>query len=231
MLGWVKKFLRSRWEGAIRYADTLRIWFNERRLNIETRHSASGPGARVGLPDYRGIYTDKAVYDDNVYYEPLDYRNVPGIMQVFSLGRDDVFYDIGCGKGRVLCLAARLRLRKVVGVELFEELCAVARQNAERLRGRKTPIDVICADASKVDYSDATVFYWWNPFGESTMRAVMKNLRESFKKNPRSIRIGYLKPVHEHVLDEEPWLERYASIKTVTGSTMVFWRTALQPNS
>ena len=227
----VKDFLLRRLEGPLRYARELSTALTERRLNIETRHSDSGPGARPNLPDYRGIYSDRAVYDDNVYYEPLEYRNVRGIFRVFDLGRDDVFYDIGCGKGRVLCLVARLPLRKVVGVELFDELCEAARQNAGRLRGRKSPIEIICADATKVDYSDATVFYWWNPFGEQTMRGVIQRIRESFDKNPRSIRIGYLKPVHHYVLDEETWLERYASIKTVTGSTMVFWRTVASPAS
>jgi hypothetical protein len=117
-----------------------------------------------------------------------------------------------------------MRLRKVVGVELFEELCAVARHNASRLRGKKTPIDIINADVTKVDYSDGTAFYMWNPFGELTMRAFLKTLRESLRKNPRTIRIGYLNPVCKQVMEGESWLERYDEYKTPCGTRMVYWR-------
>jgi len=48
----------------------------------------------------------------------------------------DVFYDIGCGNGRVLCRVARNRIAKVVGIELSPRRAAEARANAETLRGR-----------------------------------------------------------------------------------------------
>lgn len=229
MHAFVKDILESpRLERPIGYArrNTHKLWdwANDFLLNIETRQSASGPGALLKLPDHRGIQSDVAAHDDNNEYQGVDYSNFPAIVRGFSLGPDDVFYDIGCGKGRVLCLVARMRLRRVVGVELFEELCAVARRNAARLRGKKTPIDIISADATKVDYSDGTAFYLWNPFGESTMRAFLKNLRASVQKNPRTIRIGYLKPVCEQVVEGESWLERYDEYKTPTASRMVYWR-------
>ena len=102
------------------------------------------------MPDDRGIHPEKSVHGDIVYYEPLIYFNVRRMLRLLDLQTDDVRYDIGCGKGRILCVAARRRLKKVVGVELFEELCAAARANAARLRGRKTPIDVVCGDATTI---------------------------------------------------------------------------------
>ena len=224
MNDFVNKILKSPLERPIRYAYKMWTLFNERLLNIETGQSASGPGARQGLPDFRGIYTDHAVNKDNRDYVASDYHNIGRMMRILAPGRDDVFYDIGCGKGRILCVAARLRLKRVVGVELFEELCTVARHNAECLRGRKTPIDVICVDATKIDYSDGTVFMLYYPFGELTMRAVIKSIRESFYKNPRNIRIGYYESPCEHILAEESWLEKFASFRTVGGNEIGFWR-------
>src|ERR1700719_3166712 len=39
------------------------------------------------------------------------------------------FVDIGAGKGRALLLAAELPFRKVIGVELSEELARIAQKN------------------------------------------------------------------------------------------------------
>ena len=219
----VNMLMTSPFEKLIRYAYKIWISLNERILNIETGHSASGLRACQELMDFRRIYADHAIHNDSVSYDPADYRTIGRMMRVLSPGNDDVFYDIGCGKGRVLCVAARLRLKKVVGIELLEELCMAARHNAESLRGRKKPINVICANATKADYSDGTVFTLYNPFGEATMRVVIKSIRESFYKNPRSIRIGYYMPVCEYILAEESWLERYASFRTMS-SCVSFWR-------
>lgn len=201
------------------------IWtiLNERLLNIDTRHSASGVGARYELPENRGIQPEKSAYHDNVYYEPLNYHNIRRMLRLLDLRCDDVLYDVGCGKGRILCVAARKRLKRVVGVELFDELCETARANARRMRGRNTPIDVICGDATHMDYADGTVFVFYNPFGEATMSAVMNNLRESFHRHPRNIRIGYYMPVCENVLDKELWLAKYAGFNAVSCNASL-WR-------
>ena len=196
----------------------------ERLLNIKTCQSISGPGAAQNLAELRGLFSARALYNDNIHYEALDYRTAWRVIRVLELGSEDVLYDIGCGKGRFLCVAARQRTKKVIGVELFEELCLDARQNALALRGRKTPIEVICADAAKVDYSDGTVFFLWNPFGEMTLRSVIQSIRASMATAPRSIRIGYANPVHEHVLDAESWLERYDVLRVRGGPQLRFWR-------
>jgi hypothetical protein len=111
MRGLVRDILDShRLQPVFRFArrSALRIQelANEFFLNIETRQSASGPGASTNLPNDKGIQTDKAAFDDNIIYLGSEYRNFPAIVRGFGLGRDDVFYDIGCGKGRVLCLVA-----------------------------------------------------------------------------------------------------------------------------
>jgi len=59
---------------------------------------------------------------DQKHYESLDYVYLNGILNRLGLMPHDVFYDIGCGAGRVLCLAARRRVRRVVGIECVPEL-------------------------------------------------------------------------------------------------------------
>ena len=42
------------------------------------------------------------------------------------------FVDVGAGKGRALLLAAELPFRKIIGVELNEELTRIAQKNVAR---------------------------------------------------------------------------------------------------
>lgn len=195
----------------------------ERWLNIETGHSPTGAGARCCRPDDRGPETDQAKYRDNVYYEPMNYLYIRRCLRRLELREEDVLFDIGCGKGRIVCVAARRRLKRVVGVELFEELCEAARANAARLRGRKAPVEIRCGDAATLDYADGTVFVFYNPFGPDTMSAVLTRIRESFHRNPRNIRVGYYKAVCEDLLARETWLERYDGFRTLSTNAS-FWR-------
>lgn len=52
----------------------------------------------------------------------------------YRVSRSGVFVDFGSGKGRLLYQAARLPFGRVVGIELFEHLNQIARQNLERNR-------------------------------------------------------------------------------------------------
>ena len=39
------------------------------------------------------------------------------------------FLDIGCGKGRALCMAAHLGFKKVTGLDFSKDLCEIATEN------------------------------------------------------------------------------------------------------
>lgn len=164
------------------------------------------------------------MYDDGIVYASPDYWYVYRIARMLKPGPEDVFYDLGSGKGRILCVMARKCLQKCVGVELFEPLCETARRNAERLRGRKSSVEVTCEDAAKADVSDGTIYFMFNPFGPETMRDVLGNIESSLSKNPRHITIVYHNAVYEAVLEESSWLERYQSFQTVSGMRTSFWR-------
>jgi SAM-dependent methyltransferase len=80
---------------------------------------------------------------------------------------DLTFCDIGCGKGRVLFVAAEHPFRRVIGLELFPKLSAIAEQNLARRRaiGGRESVSIICTDATAFDYpAEPAVFYFFNPF-------------------------------------------------------------------
>lgn len=184
-------------------------------LNIDTASEPSAPldESQHGAEDYRSRY------------QGANYLYLERIAQLVARDAPHplVFYDIGCGKGRPLCVMARHPFVKVVGVELQQELCEVARRNAERLRGRVAPIVIVCADAAHLDYSDGHVFFF-NPFGTPTLRAVLRSIERSLVAAPRRVTVIYYHALHEAVLADCSWLECYGLLPTFSGVRVSFWR-------
>lgn len=162
-----------------------------------------------------------------VHYTALPYQVIHQVLDHLEMAPNDSFVDIGCGKGRVLCCAARRNLHKVVGIEVNPILADDARLNAAGLRGRCSPIEVFTGPAEEFDYSAATVLYLYNPFGVPIMEKVFKALSASYERRPRKIKIAYVNCVHESVLEATGWLgktaEWPASKFPAFGCPVSFW--------
>lgn len=116
-----------------------------------------------------------------------------------------VFIDFGCGKGKVLLLAAELPFRRIIGVELSEKLLRIAEDNVRsylRRTRKRNVIELVCRDAA--DYPlppERSVLYFWNPFGETVLEKLLGNIQRSLAAAPREAYIVYLNPVHRDGLD------------------------------
>jgi SAM-dependent methyltransferase len=143
-----------------------------------------------------------------VHYTPLPYRVLRRIFNQLSLGEQDVFVDIGCGKGRVVCCASRFKISRVVAIEINEELLAQTVQNSAKVRNRKTPVEALAMPAEEYHYQDATVIYLYNPFGRPIMDKVFGRIDESFRKRPRKLRVAYVNCLHEDSLRGTGWLQK-----------------------
>lgn len=76
----------------------------------------------------------KSVHDDSFGAESKSYYlNWLDLRPIRLTAGNDV-YDIGCGAGRLLFVAALHRVKRCVELELSERLCELARTNAARLR-------------------------------------------------------------------------------------------------
>ena len=63
-----------------------------------------------------------------VDYSATKPRVFARFMKLVPLLPASVFVDFGCGKGRVMLLAARHGFKRVIGVEFSPELCQAARR-------------------------------------------------------------------------------------------------------
>jgi predicted RNA methylase len=122
--------------------------------------------------------------------------------------RDDVFADLGCGKGRmVLEAASRYPFRRVVGVELAEEIYAVARANVDRAqrRSRKLRGRIELSNADVLDFpiaDDVTVVSLFNPFRGTVFDTAMRRLVESVDRAPRDVTVIYANPFEHDLLND-----------------------------
>jgi len=138
--------------------------------------------------------------EDRVEYTPSGWLDVRRALSKQAIGPDDVFLDLGSGKGRVVLQAAQFPFRRVVGVELAPELTAVAAANIEAARARLRCGDVELVTADLAQYrlpDDVTFAYTYNAFTGAVFQRVLDELIASIERRPRKLRLLYRTP-REH---------------------------------
>ncbi len=143
--------------------------------------------------------------DNRNHYKPSEWMTLRRILPPGEVTPDDVFIDVGSGMGRVVFQAAtRYPFRRVIGVELSEQLNDVARENLERNRQRLLcrEFEVVTADALEYEFPvDVTVVYFANPFTGPVFQRVVERLLASIDRHPRRVRVIYRNPVeHDYLM-------------------------------
>lgn len=151
--------------------------------------------------------THSSIYQGVGYYsleKAFDYLQ--------SLNVNQNIVDFGCGKGRVLAVAAHYGFKKITGVDFARSLCNDALKNIERIKPLypDTNFKVVCDDV--VNYkieNDTNVFFFFNPFDEVVMLEVVKNILNSLKENLRKIYVVYVNPLHKEIFESAGIEEEY----------------------
>jgi len=124
------------------------------------------------------------------------------------------FIDIGCGKGRVLLMAAEHGFRKIIGVDFAADLCLAARDNVERYRRSSNSSAVFSIeqrDACTYNVPDQPgVLFLYNPFNESVMRSFVANVERSLSQHPREFYVIYHMPLWNKVWAASPAFSKLA---------------------
>ncbi|MGN6542574.1 MAG: class I SAM-dependent methyltransferase [Ginsengibacter sp.] len=120
--------------------------------------------------------------------------------------------DFGCGKGRIMVVAAYYGFKKITGIDFSQLLCNEAEENIQKIKPLfpSTDFEIICDDA--VNYSikdDDTIFFFFNPFDEVVMLQVVKNILASLKNDERKIYVVYVNPLHKEIFLSAGFEEEY----------------------
>lgn len=111
--------------------------------------------------------------------------------------------DAGCGKGRILAMAAHKGFTHISGFDLSPAMCSEAIQTINYLQQRnkqftKTKFTIENADASNyIPQPDVNVIFLFNPFDEFIMQPFVQNVTTSLEQYPRSMKILYANPEHK----------------------------------
>jgi hypothetical protein len=140
-------------------------------------------------------------FPDAEIYASVDYARIRKVLAALTLTPNDV--GVGCGRGRVVCCAARYNCAQVLGVEL----CADARSNAAHMRGRKSSISIHEGAAQEFDYHGATTLYFFNPFGAATLDKVLCKLRNDLAGAPVRLAFVNIASFTSEVFSRHDWLQ------------------------
>lgn len=200
-------------------ASHLTTYRADRDHSFDRRYGTDTSGA-VGT-DELGIDSDER-RDQAILYLPSPARVTAWMLDHIGIDPSSfTFMDLGCGKGRVLLVAAQRSFQGVVGVDISEALVEVARVNAARFTvppGGCAHIHVLQADATTIDFPETDLLlHLYHPFEPAVTRAVLKRLQSSLEARPRQVRIAYLLytgavPEVRGAFADFPWLRetRYA---------------------
>lgn len=121
------------------------------------------------------------------------------------------FVDLGCGKGRPLLVASSLGFARLLGVEMSEQLAAVARANAATLAASPR-IEVEVGDATAIaPPGPRAVYFLYHPFGATQVAALAANISAALGRGLEHAFIVYYNPVHAAVFDGHQKFARWSA--------------------
>ncbi len=127
------------------------------------------------------------------------------------------FVDLGCGKGRAVLLAAELPFRKVIGVELVDELATIAENNAARwdkVGNAKARIRVMRQDAMKFLWPRAPLLvYLYNPFACSLVGQIAARLARIAASGSGPVDLLYVNPTCADTLSNQHGLAHLWTVR------------------
>ncbi len=112
---------------------------------------------------------------------PVSYQLLEETLQQINSDNKNHFFDIGCGKGRAMCVAAHFGFNKISGVDFSKEFCDVAISKPHNNKTKPTNqlnYSVIEADAAVTNIpDDVDCIFLFNPFDEVIMKKVLQKLK------------------------------------------------------
>ena len=160
-------------------------------------------------------------------YQPVNFYTAERLFE--NIAPPDLngsFLDMGCGKGRVLAIAAAYGFKELIGVDFSAQLCHDAMQLGENLEAKFPGINIIieCEDARYYIIPDrVSVIFLFNPFDDLIMQDFIKQVADTLKRNPRRIKILYANPqCKKQWLDagfEE--IDTFKKMKFLEGSVLI----------
>ena len=136
-------------------------------------------------------------------YEAVNYYLLETLFTSFRQVSDaDSLVDLGCGKGRVLVVAAHIGFTNITGIDFATELCEEASTNIKKVQQNfpRVKWNVINNSAERYNIShNDSVFFMFNPFTEEIVDKFLEKLERSCRLFPRTTWFLYASPRHKKI--------------------------------
>ena len=145
IISWIKFITKSGKKNlSDRFLCTVKEHYYEKKLGINTG------GSYVFKDDF-------STFRDGNNYEATPYFQLEKLVNYIKPNNNEVFIDIWCGKGRVVFFCALYNFKKVIGIELIENLALEAKLNLNKIKKKLlSPVEIYVADAATFNYEKCT---------------------------------------------------------------------------
>lgn len=200
----------------LRYFFYIGIHWNWRIAFILLRQEIKGEKKyqinSTGAEELTNLKQQNIDISHSTMYMPVSYELIEAALEEIPLKNKQHFFDIGCGKGRAMCVAAHYGFTRISGVDFSPALCEAAAKNLAIVKQQLPAINFfISVDdaAGTVIPEDADCIFLFNPFDETVMKKVLLNIKKSLGKNPRPLNIIYANPLCRHLFTSNGFSETF----------------------
>lgn len=136
-------------------------------------------------------------------YMPVNYFTIEHLFtHLPEQAKKGSLLDIGCGKGRAMCVAASFGFQKVIGIDFAKEMIEAAEKNLAVTKSTYPSLEyqLTWADLSTLEIGkELQTVFLFNPFDEILLKTVVQKIEASLKAYPRELYVLYASPRHEDV--------------------------------
>ncbi|MEQ8636692.1 MULTISPECIES: class I SAM-dependent methyltransferase [Gimesia] len=170
-----------------------------RKLTIKTFSRKT----KLMLERFKGVDFLTVIQPEEIGYDPhVVYRSSPSgnkyliqLLKDISVTNADSIIDIGSGKGSAMRSMLKFPFAEIAGIELSEQIAAIAINNFKKLRANRCHV-FSCDATAFQNYGHYNMFYFYNPFPADIMSEVICKIDESARGSDKEILIIYNNPVY-----------------------------------
>lgn len=166
----------------------------------------------TGIDNLKTLQKNGTDISHSTIYMPVSFGVIESAFQQLDAISKKHFIDIGCGKGRAMCVAAHFGFNKITGVDFSASLCQTAKKNLIQIQYKFPKINYAVIHKNALEFyipDDANCIFLFNPFDEWMMLQIVLNINTSIQSYPRPIRIIYINSLYKNLFTENGFEECY----------------------
>lgn len=136
--------------------------------------------------------------EDHFRYEPTPYCVLKRLVESGWITKNSRVVDYGCGKGRVCFFLSNQTGCQATGVDFSKEMIHFANQNNLQF-SQPDKVRFVWKPAEKYPVEDEDVFFFFNPFSYDILRGVLRQILDSWYKNPRKMTLCFYYPSSAYI--------------------------------